>query len=291
MNHWSFVVDVLSSAVIYALYALSVVLAYRTSRILMFCVGEVGMTSAYVLHDVWAWAGHGMAGLALAVIAAVLAGALIGWLLYAVLHRLAASGDNFTGTVITIAFSIFLGGVMSAVWSGNVEQLPFPHDSVMVGGISLSILSLWILLLGGGLIAALLLAFYRSTFGVELQALASNWQLSVLNGIPASRRLLAVWIAASAISAVAGILSAAISAVSIDGSLMGFSGIVAAIVGGLTSPGGAIVGALLLAAAENLTSFYFDARYSVAAPVALLVLLLVLRPSGLSARVESISRT
>ncbi|MDR5836064.1 branched-chain amino acid ABC transporter permease [Caballeronia sp. LZ034LL] len=291
MNGLSFSVDLLSSAITYALFALAVVLAYRTSRVLMFCVGEIGMTSAYVLRYVWQWAGSTPAGFALAVAAALAAAALLGWVLYALLRQVSASGDFFIGTVVTIAVSIFLQGLMSAVWSGETVQLPFAHGSVAFAGASISQVSIGIIVTGGVLIAALLLVFYRSRIGIELQAIAGNWQLAVLNGIPASSRLSAVWIVAAMLSAVAGIFSGAISAVSITGAEVGFSGIVAAIMGGLTSPLGALAGALVLAIGENLTSLYFDARYSVAVPVLLLVLLLALRPAGLSGRIERISRT
>jgi branched-subunit amino acid ABC-type transport system permease component len=291
MSALPFALDVLSSAVIYALFALAVVLAYRTSRVLMFCVGEIGVASAYVMRDVWAWTGDSAAGLALAVLAALCVAALVGWTLYALLRQLSASSDYFIGTVVTIAVSIFLEGLMSAVWNGETEQLPFTRHALAISGVSLSVLSLWIVVLGGGLIAASLLVLHRTRIGIELQALSGNWQLAVLNGIPAARRLAAVWIAASMLSAVAGIFSAAVSAVSIGGASVGFSGIVAAIMGGLTSPGGAIAGALLLAFGENLTSLYFDARYALAVPVVALVLLLALRPAGLSGRVERISRT
>jgi branched-subunit amino acid ABC-type transport system permease component len=291
MSALPFTLDALSSAVIYALFALAVVLAYRTSRVLMFCVGEIGVLSAYVVRDVWAWTGDSAAGLALAVLAALCVASIVGWVLYALLRQLSASSDHFVGTVVTIAVSIFLEGLMSAIWNGETEQLPFTRHALSIGGVSLSVLSLWIVLLGGGLIVAALLVLHRSRVGIELQALSGNWQLAVLSGIPAARRLSAVWIAASMLSAVAGIFSAAISAVSIGGASVGFSGIVAAIMGGLTSPGGAMAGALLLAFGENLTSLYFDARYALAVPVVALVLLLALRPAGLSARVERISRT
>ncbi len=109
--------------------------------------------------------------------------------------------------------------------------------------------------------------------------------------MPVQRRLATVWIASAVIAGIAGIFSAALSAVSVEGATVGFSGIVAAIIGGLTSPLGGIAGALLLATGENVTSLFFEARYSIVVPVLLLVILLIVRPSGLSARVERIART
>ncbi|PLZ00234.1 branched-chain amino acid ABC transporter permease [Burkholderia sp. WAC0059] len=291
MNVLSFLLDLLSSAVTYALFGLAVVLAYRTSRVLMFCVGEIGMASAYVLRSVWLWVDGTVGGFVLAAAAALGFAALAGWILYALLRRLPSGGDRFLGTVVTIAVSIFLDGLMSAVWGGETVPLPFPHGTVTIDGASLSIVSLGIVVAGSVLLTGLLLAFYRTRAGIELQAVAGNWQLAVLNGIPAARWLAAAWIIAAMVGAVAGVSSAAVSAVSASGVAVGFSGIVAAIMGGLTSPAGAIAGALVLAAGENVTSLYFDARYSVAVPVVLLVLLLALRPSGLSGRTERISRT
>ncbi|RKP53751.1 ABC transporter permease subunit [Pararobbsia silviterrae] len=291
MNPVSFLIDLLSSAVTYALLALAVVLAYRTSRVLMFCVGEIGMTCAYVLHDVWGWAGGGGAGFAAGLLAAFAVAAVIGWILYLLLRQLSANGDHFVGTVVTIAVSIFLEGVMSAVWAGETIQMPFRRDTFVLAGAQISPVSLAIVVIGGVLIGGLLLVFYRSRAGIELQAVAGNWRLAVLSGIPAARWLSFVWIVAAMLCAVAGLFSGAISAVSIGGAEIGFSGIVAAIMGGLTSPVGALAGALLLAAGENLTSLFFDARYSVVVPVLFLVLLLALRPAGLSGRVERISRT
>ena len=63
------------------------------------------------------------------------------------------------------------------------------------------------------------------------------------------------------------------------------------IIGGLTSPDGALVGALLLAAGEGMISLFFDLRYAIVVPVLALTLLLAIRPRGLSARVETIERT
>lgn len=99
------------------------------------------------------------------------------------------------------------------------------------------------------------------------------------------------WTGASLISGIAGILFGLTSAVSVDGAVVGFSGMIAAIIGGLTSPGGALVGALLLAAGEGMISLFFDLRYAIVVPVLALTLLLAIRPRGLSARVETIERT
>jgi branched-chain amino acid transport system permease protein len=290
MTIFPYAINTLSTAVVYALFALAIVFAYRTSRILLFCVGEIGVMSAYVLSGVLHWTGNTGGGIALAVAVTLLFDAVIGVMLFLVLGQ-EKQEDPFTGTAITIALAIFFAGCISVIWGGRVEQLPFPNGTVSLVGASISIISIISIAIGAVVALAILALFYNTSIGVELQALANNRELAILNGIPVNSRMLTVWIAASIVSGLAGVLSGAISSISAGGSAVGFSGLVAAIVGGLTSPGGAIIGALLLAAGENITGLFLDVRYSVVVPVGLLVALLALRPYGLSARVERIVRT
>jgi branched-chain amino acid transport system permease protein len=285
-----YAINTLSTAVVYALFALAIVFAYRTSRILLFCVGEIGVMSAYVLSAVLQWTGNTAGGAASAVAVTILFDIAIGIVLFLVLGQ-EKQEDPFTGTAITIALAIFFAGCMSVIWGGLVEQLPFPNGTIFLAGTSLSIVSLMTIAIGGVVALAILALFYNTSIGVELQALANNRELAILSGIPVNSRMLMVWIAASTVSGLAGVLLGAISSVSVEGSAVGFSGLVAAIIGGLTSPGGAMIGALLLAAGENTVSLFLDVRYSVVVPVGLLVALLAVRPYGLSARVERIART
>jgi len=285
-----YAINTLSTAVIYALFALAIVFAYRTSRILLFCVGEIGVMSAYVLSAVLHWTGNTADGIALAVVMTLLFDVAIGIVLFLVLGQ-EKQEDPFTGTAITIALAIFFAGCISVIWGGQVEQLPFPNGTISVVGASISIVSIISIAIGAVVAIAILALFYNTSIGIELQALANNRELAVLNGIPVNSRMLTVWIAASIVSGLAGTLSGAVSSVSAGGAAVGFSGLVAAIIGGLTSPGGAIIGAMLLAVGENITSLFLDVRYSAVVPVGLLVALLALRPYGLSARVERIVRT
>ncbi len=284
------VVNVLSVAVIYLLFALAVVLAYRISRILLFCVGEIGMVSAYVFHTTWVGMGNDYWAFWLAVQAVLLVDALIGWLLFLILEQ-ELRNDPFIGTVLTVAISILLVGVMAVVWGSAVEQLPLPNQTVLFAGQSFSLIGLGTILVGSVLAVIVLGFFYKTNIGIELQALANNRKLAVLAGIPVRSRMLGVWVGASVISGIAGVLLAAVASVSVEGAVVGFSGMVAAIIGGLTSPAGALVGALILALGETVVGLSFDIRYSIAVPVGLLVVLLAVRPWGLSARVEQITRT
>ncbi|MET0407886.1 MAG: branched-chain amino acid ABC transporter permease [Hyphomicrobium sp.] len=290
MNLASFAVNTLSTTMVYALIALAVVFVYRTGRILFFCVGEIGTVTAYVMAEVWNWAGQTAAGLPIAIAAALAVDIAIGLLLFGILSQ-EKQEDPFLGTAITIAVGIILVGLMSVMWGSSVEQLPLVKGYWTFGGTTLPLVGFVAIFLGALTVLSVLALFYWTSIGIELQAAAENRQLATLNGIPVGRRVLMTWIAACALSGVAGVLAGSVSSISVGGSAIGFSGIVAAIIGGLTSPGGALAGALILAAGENLISLFFDVRYSTVVPVALLLVLLTVRPWGLSSRVERIFRT
>lgn len=290
MNLASFAVNTLSTTMVYALIALAVVFVYRTGRILFFCVGEIGTVTAYVMAEVWNWAGQTAAGLPIAIAAALAVDIAIGLLLFGILSQ-EKQEDPFLGTAITIAVGIILVGLMSVMWGSSVEQLPLLKGYLTFGGTTLPLVGFVAIFLGALTVLSVLALFYWTSIGIELQAAAENRQLATLNGIPVGRRVLMTWIAACALSGVAGVLAGSVSSISVGGSAIGFSGIVAAIIGGLTSPGGALAGALILAAGENLISLFFDVRYSTVVPVALLLVLLTVRPWGLSSRVERIFRT
>ncbi|MFT3732969.1 MAG: branched-chain amino acid ABC transporter permease [Hyphomicrobium sp.] len=290
MNFASFAVNTLSTTMVYALFAMAVVFAYRTGRILFFCVGEIGTVSAYVMAEVWSWSGQTVAGLPFAVLATLGVDVAGGVVLFFILSQ-EKQDDPFVGTAITIALAIILVGVMSVIWGSSVEQLPLVKGFVTIGGATLPLVGLVAIAVGALTVLTVLPLFYWTPIGVELQAVAENRQLAMLNGIPVERRMLMTWIGACILCGIGAVLAGAVSAISVEGSAIGFSGIVAAIIGGLTSPGGALAGALILATGENLISLFFDVRYSTVVPVAFLLILLMVRPWGLSSRVERIFRT
>ncbi|WP_454917962.1 branched-chain amino acid ABC transporter permease [Xanthobacter sediminis] len=286
----SFALSTLGIGVVYAILALAVVFVYRASRVLVFCVGEIGAVAAYVLRDGWALAGPGPWGFAIGVLAALAAAAFIGAVLYLLVERLNPGGSHFIGTIITVAVGVVLLGLLAAGWGGEISRLPIRLGFTTIAGTRVPLLTPAIIAIGAVLLAAVFLLLHRSDFGIESQALSGNRTLAHLRGIPVSRRLLSIWVLAAVFSAIGGMLSAAFSSVSIEGASVGLSGIVAAIIGGLTNPAGAVVGAVLLALAENLTTAWFDARYSQVVPILSLLALLIVRPRGIGNRAESIER-
>lgn len=280
---------VLTTGCIYSILAVGIVLIYRTSRVLAFHLGEIGMLVAYVLVSIWS-PGSGAASLGLALGCAILTAIAAGLIMYYLVERLGGGYGHFVGTVITIAATIALKGLMSLLWGGQTWRLPLFDGEVMVWGTPVPASSAAVLVIGVVVLFAIVLIMRSSTIGIDMKAIACNPQLARLRGIPIQMTLCVVWLVGSILAAISGVLIASVSVVSIEGSVIGVSAIVAALIGGMTSVGFALVGAFLLAACETLVTLFGEPRFSQVIPVLGLLLLLAFRPTGLASQSESINR-
>ncbi|MFK3664139.1 branched-chain amino acid ABC transporter permease [Ochrobactrum teleogrylli] len=292
MPDLNFVVSTLSSAAYYSLLALAIVFVYRTNRILLFCVGEIGALSAFIAHDVYEavnLAGYG-APWAFAIAAALAVAGLIGGLLLLVVEYLGKTVDHFVGTMLTIAFSLVLQGVINFVWQGEIYRFMLAPSFIRVGDVRISVIALTVAVTGLALAFAAVAILRFSSIGRDMQALAGNRALSALRGVPVRPVLIGVGVFAGLLAGSGGILGAIMTSISLENSAMSVNAVVAAIIGGLTNPLGAVVGALILALAENLTSIYLDSRYATLMPIVLLGVMLIFKPYGLFGRQETIQR-
>jgi len=290
MNWVWFVYSTLGLASVYAVIALGVVIVYRTNRVLPFHVGQVGIFCAYLFTSIWIPTGGGPFEFMLAVVAVIATSVALGLVLHVLIDRWGARYGHFTGTVVTIAAATFMIGLMSFIWTGQVRQFRLLEGKVSFVGVNLSLNGLLVIAIGIFVFVAMLLWLRRSRVGIDMQAISNNPRLAEFRGIPVGARLITAWVASTMLSAIGGIMISSLSVVSLEGSAVGISAIIAAILGGMFSMPGAVVGALVLATGENLVTTFFDPRYSQVVPVLMLVLLLTLRPSGLTGRVEEISR-
>jgi branched-chain amino acid transport system permease protein len=274
------ILTALATGCIYSIMAVGVVLIYRSSRVLAFHVGEIGMVAAYIVISVWR-PGSGSFLLAAALLLAAATAVFAGIVMYALVERIGGRFGHFIGTVITVAATIALNGLMSLVWHGQTYRLPLFPGRVQNAAV---------IAVGGLVLIAIMLLTRRSALGIDMQAIANNATLAKLRGVPVQLTLCAVWILSSLLSALSGVLIASLSVVSIEGSVIGISAIVAALIGGMTSIGYAIVGAFLLAGCETLVILFGEPRLASVVPVICLLLLLIVRPTALAGRSESISR-
>ena len=278
-----FVFSGLTVGAVYALVALGFTLIYVASDVVNFAQGEFVMLGGMGTVSLVALG----LPLPLAAVLAVVATVLVGLALYRLAIEPARGASAVTLIVITIGASIFLRGLAQVVFDKQLHQLPaFSGDRpVSVLGATILPQSFWVI--GGGVVIVVLLwAFLERTLtGKAVLATAGNRLAARLVGIDTGRIVGLSFAVSAAIGAVAGILAAPITFTSYDvGTMLALKGFAAAMLGGIGSPMGAVVGGLLLGLLEALAAGYLSSTYKDA--VAFLVILAVLfaLPTGLFGR-------
>jgi branched-chain amino acid transport system permease protein len=288
-------VNGLADGSIYALLALALVVVFRSTGQLNFAQGEIGTMGAFFVSTltlsglpVWLSIGCAM---------------VLGFLVSAGVERIVVRPIEHRnpGAVIVALIGVFLAvnQIVAMIWGVDARSLPsvFPDDAddfVTIGGAPIRIARLGII---GVLIVVLFLLwlmFNKTKVGLAMRAVANNQESSNLVGIRVGSILVVGWGLAGAI----GVLAAAMLAPSagLTGTLMlgpFLLASVAAVLGGLDSPVGAVVGGLIIGLTEAFIVGYVDfLGADMLFPVMLVILLVVLllRPSGLfgSERVERV---
>lgn len=275
-----FLVSGLTVGAVYALVALGFTLIHNASDVVNFAQGEFVMLGGMV--TVFA-AAAGLA-LPLAALLAIAVAVLVGLALHRLAIEPARGASAVTLIIITIGASIFLRGVAQIVFDKRFHQLPgfSGNDPIMVLGAAILPQSFWVL--GGALLvfAGLFLFLERTLMGKAVLATAANRLAARLVGVDTSCVLALSFGLSAAIGAFAGILITPITLTSFDvGTLLALKGFAAAMLGGMGSPLGAVIGGLLLGLLEALGAGYVSSAYKDA--VAFLVILAVLfaMPQGL----------
>jgi len=285
-------VNIVVLAAIYALISCGYVLIYRVSRVLSLAHGELMMLGAYGLYATASlFSGHPL--LAIGVSAAL--ALAVGGLVYALLMRRMTGEAVLAAVLATIALGILLRGAMALVWSAQeqhpLELLGLSNPAVAVGPTArISLVALTLV----GVTAAVyvgLFAFLRYTvWGIRMRAAGQNPLLAAQRGIGLHGIYALAWGLATFTGGLAGMLIACDSALDQTMLIIGLKAFPAALVGGLDSLAGAILGALIVAAAEVLLINYVDPLLSDVVPFFVLLAMLVVRPWGLFGTKEELDR-
>jgi branched-chain amino acid transport system permease protein len=286
------VVSGLASGSIYASLALAIVIIYRSTGVVNFAQGEMATFTTFIAwtlvdHGVGYWAAFG-----LTVVIAFVGGVA----LERIVVRPVEGGPVLTIVILTIGLFILLGGLSNWIWKAEVRSFPpnrpFPTSAWDIGGVAVSKQDVGILAVTLGLVLALYVLFQHTKLGLTLRAVALNPAASRLLGVRVGWMLALGWGLAAAIGAVAGLFTAA-AAPPLEPNMMRpvlIYAFAAAVLGGLESPIGAIVGGLALGVLLNLVSTYdhyvhleLD-RLRLTIALAVILTVLLVRPAGLFGR-------
>ena len=267
----------LQGGAIYALAAWGFTIVYNATGLINFAAGEFIMMGGMLTV---AMPGSPFLTVPVAiVVVAVCAAAMDRYGL-----QKARRSTQLTLVMITIGMAIVLRGLVMFTLGKDYKFPPGlgGGQQFMLGGVSISAQALWIwasVLLAG---AALWFLFQRSWLGRAMRASSENSRAALLMGISPKRMSTMAFAIAGGMGALAGAMIAPIASANYDSGLFfGLKGFSAAVLGGLGSPLGALVGGLLLGLIESVTAGYLSSSYKDALALGLLVVMLLVRPSGL----------
>ncbi len=271
----------LTNGAIYAVIALGFTMLYNATGLINFAQGEFVMLGA--LSMITLWMGCRLP-LPVAFLLSVAAVSVVGLLLERLAIRTVRKPHPIVLVIITIGASILLRGLAMLVWGKDAHSAaPFSlHAPFEIAGATLLPQSVWILAVVLVIVTCLQL-FYRKTLtGKAMEACAISKRAASLLGIPSERMVLLAFAMSAGMGSIGGALIAPITMSSYDmGMMLGLKGFCAAMLGGLGSSWGAVLGGTLLGILEAMAVGFFSSSLRDAIAFFLLLLILYARPSGL----------
>jgi branched-chain amino acid transport system permease protein len=273
----------LTNGVIYGMVALSLVLIWRSTGILNFAQGAMPMFATYVGFALLSY--H--FGYWPCVVACVIAGILIGGLTERLLVRRLYGKPEINPIVVMVGFLIVLEAVAAAIWSSFPRSLPSPFSSIdwQLAGkpIALSPFTVYEIATGLLVMTAVAVLFRFTKLGLQLRASAVAPEVSRLLGVRVGRLLTLGWMLSTVVGVITTVLVSSnfftgLTPQVMDG-IFAF-GFIAAAIGGLESPVGAIVAGILLGIANQFVTDFVDQNAVIIIALALLIVSLMIRPSG-----------
>jgi branched-chain amino acid transport system permease protein len=277
-----------ANGVIYAAVALALVLIWRSTRIVNFAQGGMLMFTTFIAWDLVVQH-HQSYWLGLA--AALVAGLALGAVSERLLVRPVENGPPLNPVIVTLGLLLVLQAAAGMIWGNGLSSYP-PEYSVRYYHVGHQVIffsneSLFIVAAVLVVMVALYLMFQRSPLGLRMRSAAFNPEVARMLGVRVGRMLTLGWALAAMVGALAGVLIAGtqpnyINPNGFDGLLI--LGFTAAIIGGLDSPAGAVVGGVVVGVALALLDNYVSNDIDFFFVFALLLVVLMIRPNGLFSR-------
>ncbi|HIF57648.1 MAG TPA: branched-chain amino acid ABC transporter permease [Gemmatimonadetes bacterium] len=275
----------LSAGSIYALMALALVITYKTTEVPNFAQGDMAMVSAFIAYM---FLTDFETGFIFAFGVALVFAFLLGVGFEGLLLRRMRKPTHLNLIIMTLGFTLALFGFAGWKWGADQRHFPFPisaNEVIRFGSVSISTLSVATILIAG-ILMLLVFVFFRFTkLGVAMQATQQDPIAARINGVPARAVVGLTFGISSVIGTVAALLTAPL--ITLDPTLMWdalLKGFAAAVLGGLNTPVGAVLGGYLLGVIENLFGAYVSVEFKSVVAFLIIVIVLWFKPSGLFGR-------
>jgi branched-chain amino acid transport system permease protein len=282
-----FVISGLATGAIYALIGLSFAIIFNSTGIINFAQGEFVMLGGVLTI---AAISALQLPILVAVAVAVAGTTAIGVLFERLAIRPLRNATPLSMVIITIGASILIRGMVMLAWGKDTKALPSfsGNTPISVAGATLLPQHLWIFAVTLLVIIGSRLFFHHTISGKAMRACSFNRRAANLVGISVGRMVLFSFVISSALGSLAGVIIAPLTMTSYDvGVMLGLKGFCAAIMGGMGSGFGTVLGGLILGVLESLGAGLISSGYKDAIAFFILLLILFIRPQGLFKKGET----
>jgi len=288
---FSLLSDGLALGAVYALVALGFVVIFRATRIINFAQGGLVVFGAFLVYQ-----GEHTWGLSfwLSALFAMACCAAIGAAFQVLVLRRMIGQPIFAIILITIGLFLLVEPVTTTVWHNppGLIATPWKLDSITVGGVHIQQVNVATIALGGLVLLAFFLLFQYTRVGLAMRATAVDQEAALAQGISVGRIFALSWAIAGAVAVVGGMMLAGgagpAPGLGVGLGLIALRAFPAIILGGLDSPGGAVVGGLVIGVAQVMAGGYvptavpaLGAEFADVVPYLIMFLILLVRPYGL----------
>lgn len=282
-----FVISGLATGAIYALIGLSFAIIFNSTGIINFAQGEFvmlgGVLTIFCINAL-------QLPLLAAICAAVAGTTVVGLLFERLAIRPLKNATPLALIIITIGASILIRGVVMLLWGKDTQALPAfsGNDPISIAGATLLPQHLWIFGVTILVIVGCRLFFHHTISGKAMRACSFNPRAANLVGVSVGRMVLFSFVISAAVGSLAGVIIAPLTMTAYDvGVMLGLKGFCAAIMGGMGSGLGTVLGGLILGTLESLGAGLISSGYKDAIAFFILLLILFIRPQGLFKKGET----
>lgn len=293
-------VNGVTTGALYSLIALGFSMVYGVLKLLNFAHGDLYMVGAYIGFFVIQWFGGAqhltIAVPLLLVIMFVLAAGLVGGLGVAIerfAYRPLRDAPRIAPLITAIGVSFFLESSALLLFGAqyrvyNTADFISLSSGIQIGSVTIDSVQILVLVLGVVLMAGLQLLVNRTRLGRQMRAVAADREAAEMLGINVNFVITATFFLGSALAGVAGIMGGLLfnQVTSTIGFIAGLKAFTAAVVGGIGSIPGAMLGGLVIGVAESFVTGYISSTYSNLIVFGILIVVMLIRPSGLLGRAQ-----
>lgn len=274
------IISGLETGALYALAALGLVLIFKTSDVINFAQGDMAMFSAFVAFRIFEkhvpyWG---------AVIGALVFAAVFGYIVERVFLRPAVKASIINKLIITMGLVMVVQG-LAVIFFGTEDyylRKAIESDNINIGGVIIQPNAIFIIVLILAIVFIFNYLVKKTKFGISIRATAEKDMTARMMGIPVSSVYSRSWMIATGLGALAGILVAPKTQVSVtmmaDIHMKSF---IAAVVGGFSSFVGPVAGGFIMGIADNMVGYYISLDWKTVIVYGFLIVMLLVKPAGL----------